>query len=437
MRFYGLLGEHLSHSISPEIHHFLFRQLHIEAAYCLFPVAAGRLADALQGLRLLGAGGVNVTIPYKVAVMPLLDELSDEARRLGAVNTILFEQGRAIGYNTDYAGFGLQLTRHGIGTAGKTAIVLGTGGAAQTAACWLGDHGAEVKLVSREPAGGGRFPVLTYQELAALPPTDILVNATPVGMYPRQENTPLEQVQLSRFGSVVDLIYNPLQTRLLREADALGIKTVNGLSMLAAQAVAAEEIWQGRSLTAEWLEPVCQFLKELPAYHNLILIGMPGSGKSSLGRLAAETLGWEFCDTDEWIEQRASRSIPEIFRLQGEAEFRRLETEAVRVLSQRRRAVIATGGGCVLLPENMAMLASGGRIVYLDRPVEQLITAGLTGRPLLEGDDSKLHALYAARKGLYEQYAYRRIENSAPLRQVLAQILEVMREGRTDADSAD
>lgn len=427
MRFYGLLGETLSHSLSPEIHGYLFRHLNIEAAYVLFPVAADKLAEAVNGLRLLGAGGVNVTIPYKMSIVPLLDELSGEARMLGAVNTVLFRNGRAIGYNTDYAGFGLMLQRHGIAATGKTAVVLGAGGAARTAACWLRDHGAaDVKLVSRRPAGTGPFETLSYDRLGDLTPTDLLVNATPVGMYPHTGEAPLTRDLLPRFAAVVDLIYNPLETRLLREARQQGIPAVNGLTMLAAQAVASEEIWQGRSLAGELLAALSDFLADLPEYTpNLVLIGMPGSGKSTLGRLAAARLGWEFCDTDAYIEQRAGRSIPEIFRLEGEAAFRRLETEAVREFSRRRRVVIATGGGTVTRPENMALLTATGRLIYLDRPLELIAAANLTGRPLLGGDNSTLYHLYELRKPLYERYAHDRVLNRYPLERVLDSILDI------------
>jgi shikimate dehydrogenase len=426
MRFYGLLGETLSHSISPEIHGFLFRQLNIEASYSLFPVPPDKLADALYGLRLLGSGGVNVTIPYKMKIIPLLDELTDEARALGAVNTVLFRNGRTIGYNTDYAGFGLMLKQHGIEAAGKTAVILGTGGAARTAACWLSDHGAaNVKLVSRRPAGAGRFDILSYNDLTNLTHTDILVNATPVGMYPHIHETPLAKALLTRFGVIIDLIYNPLETRLMREGREQGIYAVNGLTMLAAQAVAAEEIWQGRSIAEELLEPVCEFLSDLPEHtHNLVFIGMPGSGKSTFGRLAADRLGWEFCDTDPYIEQRAGRSIPEIFRLEGEEAFRRLETEAIREFSRRRRVVIATGGGAVTRPENMALLEATGRLIYLDRPIEIIAASNLTGRPLLNGDKGKLYSLYEARKPLYERYAHCQVLNKYSLERVLDSIFE-------------
>jgi shikimate dehydrogenase len=261
MKFYGLLGEKLSHSISPEIHGFIFRELSVAASYSLFPVPADKLGEAVNGLRLLGAGGVNVTIPYKLQIIPLLDELSAEAQLLGVVNTVLFRDGRGIGYNTDYAGFGLLLEQHKLTANRKTAIVLGTGGAARTAACWLRDHGAsDVKLVSRSPAGNSLFETIAYDDLRRAGGADILINATPVGMYPKVSETPLSQALLPRFGVVVDLIYNPPETRLMREARELGISAVNGLPMLVAQAVAAEEIWQGRKLAEELLNPACDYV---------------------------------------------------------------------------------------------------------------------------------------------------------------------------------
>ena len=264
MKFYGLLGERLSHSISPQIHGFIFQELNIVASYSLFPVPPDRLGDAVSGLRLLGAGGVNVTMPYKLKIIPLLDELSDEAKELGAVNTVSFRQGRGIGYNTDYAGFGLLLKLHKIATAGAKAIVLGTGGAAITAACWLKDHGAaSVKLVSRFPTGTERYETISYDDLCLHTEADILVNATPVGMFPNIYDTPLTQALLPRFGVVVDLIYNPSETMLMQQARAAGVRAVNGLTMLVAQAIAGQEIWQNRSFSAQMLTSTCDYVSQI------------------------------------------------------------------------------------------------------------------------------------------------------------------------------
>ncbi|MDU4959467.1 MAG: shikimate kinase [Sporomusaceae bacterium] len=403
MRIYGLLGEALSHSLSPEIHRFLFRQLNIEAAYSLFPLPPARLAAGLEGLRLLGAGGVNVTIPYKAQIMPLLDDLSAEARLLGAVNTVLFGSGGAIGYNTDYGGFGLMLRLHQIEAAGKSALVLGTGGAARTAACWLRDHGAaSVRLVSRQPGSKGDFAVLSYAQLAALPAVDILVNATPVGMHPYTAASPLPQELLPRFGVIIDLVYNPAETRLMREGREQGVRAINGLAMLAAQAVAAEEIWQGRDLSG-LLPPLCDFLAVLPPPRNLVLLGLPGSGKTLLGQLAAARLGWEFCDIDAYIERRSGQSAGELAAA-GTDRLRRLELEASREFGRRRRTVIAASSGSG--PEALAGLAAGGHLVYLDR---SLLPAAADGRQ--------------EQKALYERCAHCRVRNDSLPQQAVDAIL--------------
>lgn len=250
MSFYGLLGAALGHSLSPAIHKYLFRHLELTASYSLFSVASEQLAAAMDGLKLLGAGGVNVTVPYKRQIIPLLDELDPAAARLGAVNTIAFYQGRTVGYNTDYTGFGIMLDQAQVGVRNKTAVVLGSGGAARMAAYWLSDHGcSDVKLVSRsQPEPATEFAVIDYAALSGLSPTDLLVNATPVGMYPDIGASPLIANQLAPFATVIDLIYNPQTTCLLKLAYDQGSQTVNGLSMLVAQAVAAQEIWQQRRI---------------------------------------------------------------------------------------------------------------------------------------------------------------------------------------------
>ncbi len=262
-RLYGLLGEKLSHSLSPQIHDFIFQHLDIDGAYFLFPVEAEELGGALQGLKLLGAAGVNVTIPYKTAVMPFLDEIAPEAKTIGAVNTIVFQNKHTKGYNTDYQGFGLLLERCGIGVAGKKAVILGTGGSAKMAACYLRDQGAaEIHQVTR---GGGSctdFPFLSYDELSCSKGADILINCTPVGMFPQIDVSPVERELLSRFGTVVDLIYNPFETKLLREAREQGLKTCNGLPMLVGQAVFAQEFWQERKIGLSILEPLQRLLME-------------------------------------------------------------------------------------------------------------------------------------------------------------------------------
>ena len=263
-RLYGLLGGKLSHSLSPQIHDFIFHQLDIDGAYFLFPVQAEELGSAVQGLKLLGAAGVNVTIPYKTAVMPMLDEIASEAEKIGAVNTIVFRNKHTTGYNTDYQGFGLLLERCGINVSRKKAVILGTGGSAKMVACYLRDQGAvEIHQVTRGGAGSrAEIPFLSYEELACSKGADILVNCTPVGMFPQIDVSPVEKETLSRFGTVVDLIYNPFETKLLREAREQGLKTCNGLPMLVGQAVFAQELWQERKIGLSILEPLQRLLME-------------------------------------------------------------------------------------------------------------------------------------------------------------------------------
>ena len=262
-QLYGLIGEKLSHSLSPQIHSFFFQQLGIKAQYYLFPVSSGELAPAFEGLKILGAKGINVTIPYKSSIMALLDDIAPEAREIGAVNTVIFNEKRqSKGYNTDYKGFGSLIERSSIAVKGKTAVILGTGGGAKTVACYLRDHGAKaVHMVTRDSTLSSlHFPVISYAELAFLPGADLLINCTPIGMFPNFNEMPVEQAILSRFQTVVDLIYNPGETMLLSEAKMLGLQTCNGLSMLAYQAAFAQELWQGRTLSMADVEPLYQML---------------------------------------------------------------------------------------------------------------------------------------------------------------------------------
>jgi shikimate dehydrogenase len=265
MNFYfGLLGEKLSHSLSPQIHSYIFRQLGIDAGYQLFPIKPDELFAALTGLKILGADGVNITIPYKVAIMSMLDEISQEAKDIGAVNTIVFNNRRAKGYNTDYQGFGQILTRHSIDIKGKTAVVLGTGGAAKTVACYLRDHKiSDVHMVTRNLTDYRlEFPLWSYAELASSTGADIMINCTPVGMFPNIRESPVDRQIFKKCCLAIDLIYNPAETLFLREARECGLRTCNGLTMLIGQAVYAQELWQNRKIDMAAVDPLYSLLLE-------------------------------------------------------------------------------------------------------------------------------------------------------------------------------
>jgi shikimate dehydrogenase len=260
---YGLLGEKLGHSMSPEIHALIFKELHIDAYYHLFEVKREALKDAVFGLKALGARGVNVTIPYKVPVMEYLDSISREAKEIGSVNTILFKDDRTLGYNTDYFGFGRMLHKNDIHIDNKRVVVLGSGGSAKGVLQYLLDNGTKsIIIASRDTAKlkdsdyYKRFDLMSYGELAALKDVDVIINCTPSGMYPKVDACPVDERLLSKFSSAVDLIYNPKETLFLKYAKKADLKAVNGFYMLVAQAVAAEELWNDVKISSEIIDHI-------------------------------------------------------------------------------------------------------------------------------------------------------------------------------------
>lgn len=254
MKIYGLIGEKLSHSFSHAIHHYIYQRLGIQASYHLFEVQPSMLPAAIEGLRALNINGVNVTIPYKIHAMKHLDKISPEAEEIGAVNTILNQAGKLTGYNTDFFGFRRTLSHYGIYPK-KRALVLGNGGVARTVISALSQGGvSEIILLVRDPQKAVDFGarvsrILSYEQAAEGGHCDLLVNCTPVGMYPHTADTPLDKGFLKQFDQVLDLIYNPACTQLMKEAAAIGIPAYNGLYMLVAQAAAAIELWNGLSIS--------------------------------------------------------------------------------------------------------------------------------------------------------------------------------------------
>ena len=310
----GLLGEKLGHSYSPAIHAML-----ADYDYRLYEKTPGELADfLLRG----GWDGLNVTIPYKKAVMPYCAELSDTARRCGSVNTLLRLPGGAIrGENTDAYGFSYLLQSLGFDPAGKKCVIFGSGGAAATVRAVLAEKGAgEIVTVSR----GGED---NYENLARHADAAFVVNATPAGMFPHNGGAAASLAPFTRCEAVADLIYNPARTALLMEAERLGIPRANGLGMLAAQAKRSAELFLGADIPDGEIARIEEKLSR--EMRNIVLIGMPGCGKSTVGKLLAEALGREFRESDALVEREAALSIPEIFRREGEAGFRKRETAAL------------------------------------------------------------------------------------------------------------
>ena len=401
---FGLLGERLGHSFSPQIHAVMGI-----SAYGLYEVAPDRLASFLETTPL---EGLNVTIPYKKAVLPLCAALSPAAERIGSVNTLKRTPSGWYGDNSDYAGFRYVLESVGFDPKGKKAVVFGTGGAGVTVCAVLRDLGAgEIAVISR--SGPDNYGNLDRHRDAAL-----VVNATPVGMYPDNGKTPASLRHFPGCRAVLDLVYNPTRTALLLEAEALGIPCRNGLGMLAAQAHRSEEVWLDRKLPRELIERAAGSVGK--STENLVLIGMPGCGKTRLGKLLARKLDRPFLDADGELTKRTGRTPEEIIRTEGEAAFRALETETLAELGKGSGAVIATGGGCVTRPENRDLLRQNGRVFWLRRSLSRL---PVKGRPL--SLDLGVEELYRQRKDLYAAFADYAADNDGEPGDVMKEVLRL------------
>ena len=403
---YGLIGEKLGHSYSHMIHARL-----ADYRYELKEVAPERL-DAFIEAR--NFRGLNVTIPYKQAVMKHCAELSPEAMEVGSVNTLIVRpDGSLFGHNTDIDGFIYMLRRGEIDPAGAKAVILGSGGTSLTARAALTRLGArEIVTVSRK--GPVDYAALYAEHADA----EILVNATPVGMYPKNGASPVELDRLPKVRGVADVIYNPEKTALILAAQAKGIPAVSGLSMLVAQAREAAELFAGHAIPAGRVEDI---VSEIGAQTlNLILVGMPGCGKSTLGQAVAAALQREFVDCDAEIVRRAGKSIPEIFAQDGEGAFRALESGVLADVCRGHGLVISTGGGAVLRAENRDAMRQNGRVCLIRRALALLPR---DGRPLSASEDA-VARLWEARRAAYETAADFPVENDGTVEEAAEKVRE-------------
>ena len=401
----GLLGRKLGHSYSPEIHAQLGSY-----SYHLFEKEPEELKDFLQKEDFTG---LNVTVPYKKEVIPYLSELSPIAERLGAVNTIIRRaDGSLLGHNTDYFGFYSMAKQSGLMPEGKKCLVLGSGGAAATAVAVLQEMGAKVVVISRSGKNN-------YQNLHLHRDAAIIVNTTPVGMYPNNGITPISLEPFPNLEGVLDLVYNPARTKLLLDAEKRGLVAVNGLWMLVAQAKEASEWFTGNAISDQVIEPIYSKLRR--KMENIILIGMPGCGKSTVAQLLGAMLGRKTVDADQEIEKAAGKTIPEIFAQDGEESFRQLETKVLSELGKRSGLIIATGGGCVTRNENYPLLHQNGTIFWLKRDISQLPTEG---RPLSQA--TKLAEMYRIREPMYCRFSDHIIDNNGDPQAAAAEILNIL-----------
>lgn len=407
---YGLIGEKLGHSFSKAIHERI-----APYTYDLCPLSKEAFARFMEQRNFQA---INVTIPYKQDVLPYLDEIDEHAQAIGAVNTIVNRNGRLIGHNTDFSGFLYMVRHHNIVMKDKKVIVLGNGGASK----------AIQAVVQHEQAGSmvvvdivASEQTITYEACYAQH-TDahIIINTSPVGMYPNITSTPID---LSRFPSctcVMDVVYNPILTKFCFDAQELGMQRVNGLEMLIAQAVYAAEFFLDKTLDETIIDTIFRDLQYQTC--NIVLIGMPSAGKTTIGRMLEERLKKPFIDLDDVIVEKAGKSIPEIFEENGEEGFRQLETEAALELSKLCGHVIATGGGTIKKKVNMDYLRLNGITIFIDRDVDKLISSD-PNRPLSKSQEA-LKQMHSERLPLYHKYAEHVVLNNADIEDTLNQVLK-------------
>ncbi|MBQ7225854.1 MAG: AAA family ATPase [Clostridia bacterium] len=406
---YGVIGEHLKHSFSKEIHAQIG-----DYQYEIKEIEPQNLEAFMKERDFLG---INVTIPYKEKVIPMLDYVDPAALSIGAVNTVVNRDGKLYGYNTDYSGMKALAERIGLNIKGKKVLVVCTGGTSKTATRVLKDMGAEeIIYVSNVSVPGA----LSYEEVYAYhTDCEIIFNTSPVGMYPKNDGIPLDLEKFGQLEGVLDVVYNPIRTSLVLKAESMGIKAQGGLFMLGAQAVYANEHFMSHKVDKSICEGV--FKSVLSGKDNIALVGMPCSGKTTVGKALAEKTGKLFVDTDAEIVKKVGMSIPEFFEKHGEAEFRRIEGEVIAEVSAKNNQIIATGGGAILNPDNVRRLKQNGNVYFLDRDLELLFPT--EDRPLSSNREA-LKKRYEERYDIYLSSCDTRVDGNGTVDEVANLIYE-------------
>lgn len=404
-----MIGEKLSHSFSKDIHNKLYDYDYelIELSHCDLP-------DFLERRNFKG---INVTIPYKTEVMNYLDRIDDAAREIGAVNTVVNRAGKLFGYNTDAFGLTSLIEKNNIDLLGKKVLILGSGGTSKTASFAANKlKASSVLRVSRTQKEG----FITYSTAESMyTDADIIINTTPCGMFPNANETPIDLSKFKNLKAVIDVIYNPLKTRLLLEAEKLGVVAVGGLYMLIMQAVGAAELFISKKLDADIVNNLYRAIKRNK--QNIVLTGMPASGKTTVGKRISDILSMSFFDSDEVITKKAGKTPADIIRDTGEANFRKIERDIISDISSNNHAVIATGGGVPTIYDNILSLKSNGKIYFIDRPLEFL---DITDDRPLSASNKALRALYEQRIDTYRETADVIIKNDGDIEYVINKIKE-------------
>lgn len=403
---YGLIGEKLGHSYSKLIQEKLLDNYTFE----IHPIERENL-DAFMKAKEFKA--INVTIPYKQDVIPYLDELDDASKKIGAVNTIVNENGKLIGHNTDYYGFNYMLEHHNIEIKNKKVLVMGNGGASKAIQAVINDHQAKEMLVVDIILSEG---VISIEEVYKNHlDVDVIVNTTPLGMYPKVDGCCVDMDKFANLQACVDVVYNPFATEFALQAQAKGVKAVTGLEMLVAQAKYALEFFKKISIDDSEIDRI--YKEILMTTTNIVLIGMPNGGKSAVGALVAKLCNKEFIDTDAIIEEKTKMSAGEYYARNGEKEFRKIEAEVIKEISTKTNAVISCGGGAAMESENIHNLRRNGFIIYVDRDLEKITTPRFL-------ENESLSYLYDERKPVYENVNDAKIENNSTIEQAADKVID-------------
>lgn len=407
---YGLIGEHLSHSFSKEIH-----QLLGNSEYEIHEIAKDELDSFLKQKDFLG---INVTIPYKQAVIDYLDVIDDAALKIGAVNTIVNKDGKLYGYNTDFYGLKNLIELNDIQIENKNVYILGTGGTSKTAHAVCEALKAK-KIVHVSSKLNSQY--ISYDELYRQNDVDIIINTTFIGMYPNNDDQIIDLDKFDHIQGVVDVIYNPIQTSLIQQAKSKNIKSSGGLLMLVSQAIVAHEYFFDTKVNQDLLQKI--FNTILKSKQNIVLIGMPASGKTTIANYLKEKLNRDVIDADEYLVKKYNKEITDIFKEDGEKAFREYETEVINELSKKNNIIISTGGGCILNPLNIKRLKQNGILYFIDRNLDLLIPSD--DRPTANSKDAIIKR-YNERIDLYRQYCDIRINNSSTIEDSIKQIMETL-----------
>ena len=412
---YGLIGEHLGHSFSKQIQTRIAEIENVkDYDYQLVELDKEEFKEFMEKKDFKG---INVTIPYKKDVIPYLDEMDESAKAIGAVNTIINVDGKLKGYNTDFGGFLYMVKAHNVHMEGKKVLIIGNGGAcAAVKAVCKHENAKDIVIVSRSANRGA----IGYDEMyISHLDADIVVNTSPVGMFPNIVNAPIDVSWFHKLECVLDVVYNPILTRLCFEAQEADIKRVIGLEMLIAQAKYTFEIFENMSFDDSIIDEIKKEM--LKDRCNIVLIGMPSAGKTTIGKMLEEKLGKEFFDLDDMIIAKVGKSIPEIFQESGETGFRAIETEVAIEASKMNNKIIATGGGVVKHKVNMDFLRLNGITIFIDRDIDKLISSD-PNRPLSSSKQA-LQQMYKERYPLYQKYAAYVAVNNANVEETVDDIV--------------